>query len=148
MDCRRAKDEWWHTKCEEFETLQSQHTREMHETIKEVAGQGHIQKGSNCIKDKNRNMLFDENEIKQIWEEYVTTLYNDTRANPPDVMNDEGEEIMLSEVEQAIKDLKDKKEPGKDDITAEMIKALNNCTIPIAHRLEVTFTSLVTSPKK
>ena len=32
MDCRRPKDEWWHTKCEEVETLQSQHkTREMHE---------------------------------------------------------------------------------------------------------------------
>ena len=87
------------------------------------------------MKDKNGNMLFDENEIKKIWEEYVTTLYNDTRGNPPDVMNDEGEEIMLSEVEKAIKDLKDKKAPGKDDITAEMIKALDHCTIPIVHRL-------------
>ena len=52
-DCRRAKDEWWHTKCEEVETLQSQHrTREIHEKIKEVTGQGHKHKGSNCIKDK------------------------------------------------------------------------------------------------
>ena len=42
---------------------------------------------------------------------------------------------MLSEVEKAIKDLKDKKAPGKDDITAEMIKALDHCTIPIEHRL-------------
>ena len=64
------------------ETLQSQHrTREMHEKIKEVTGQGRKQKGNNCIKDKNRNMLFDENEIKKIWEEYFTTLYNDTRDN-------------------------------------------------------------------
>ena len=39
------------------------------------------------------------------------------------MMNDEGEEIMLSEVEKAIKDLKEKKAPGKDDITAEMIKS-------------------------
>ena len=35
----------------------------------------------------------------------LPALYNDTRGNPPDVMNDEGEEIMLSEVEKAIKDL-------------------------------------------
>ena len=123
MDCRRARDEWWHTKCEEVETLQSQHrTGEMHEKIKEVTGQGRTQKRGNCIKDKNGNMLFDDNEIKKIWEEYVTTLYNDNRGNPPD---DEGEEIMLSEVEKANKDLKDKKAHSKDDITAEMIKALD-----------------------
>ena len=68
MDFRRAKDEWWHTKCEKVETLQSQHrTREMHEKIKEVTGQGRKQKGSNFIKDRNGNMLFDENEIKKIW---------------------------------------------------------------------------------
>ena len=103
MDCRRAEDEWWHTKREEVENLQSQHrTIEMHGKIKEITGQGRKQKGSNCIKEKNGNMLFDENEIKKIWEEYVTTLYNDTRGNPPVAMNDEGEEIMLSEVEQAI----------------------------------------------
>ena len=98
----------------------------MHENVKEATGQGRKQKGSNSIKDKNGNMLFDENEIKKIWEEYVTTLYNETRGNPPDVMNDEGEEIMLSEVEEAIRDLKDKKAPGKDDITAEMVKALDH----------------------
>ena len=125
MDCRRAKDE----------TLQSRHrTREMHEKIK-VTGQEHKQTGSNCIKDKNGNMLFDESEMKKIWEKYVTTLYNDTRANPPDLMNEEGEEIMLPEVEKAIEDLRDKKAPGKDDITVEMIKALDHCTIPIVHRL-------------
>ena len=78
-------------------------------------------------------MLFDENVIKKIWEECVTTLYNDTRGNPPDVMNDEGEEVMLSEVEKVIKDLKDKKASGKDDIAAEMIKALDHCSIPIVH---------------
>ena len=42
---------------------------------------------------------------------------------------------MLSEVENAIKDLKDKRAPEKDDITAEMVKALDQCTIPIVHRL-------------
>ena len=49
--------------------------------------------------------------------------------------SDEGEEIMCLEVEKATKDLKDKKAPGKDDITAEMIQALYHCTIPIVHRL-------------
>ena len=68
-------------------------TREIHEQIKEVPGQGRKQKGSNCITDKNGNMLFDKNKIIMIWEKYITTLYNNTRGNPPDFMNDEGEEI-------------------------------------------------------
>ena len=80
-------------------------------------------------------------------EEYITTLYHDARGNPPIVMNDEGEEIILSEVQKATNDPKDKKAPGKDDITAEMIKSLNHSTIPIVHR-QITFTSLITSQKK
>ena len=52
-----------------------------------------------------------------------------------DVMNDESEEIMLSEVEIAIKDLTDKKAPGTDDIITDIIKALDHCTIPILHSI-------------
>ena len=50
-------------------------------------------------------------------------------------MNGKGEDIMFSVVEKAIKDLKNKKAPGKYDITTETIKALDHCTIPIIHRL-------------
>ena len=82
-----------------------------------------------------QNVVFAAPRICKIWEEYVTTLYNDTKGNPPDLMIDESEEIMLSEAEEAIKDLKDMKAPGKDDITAEMIQALDHCTIPFVHRL-------------
>ena len=62
--------------------------------------------------------------------------------------------------QKAIKDVKDKKAPGKDDITVEMIKALDHCAIPIVHRLviniykssyipkEVNESIIVTLPKK
>ena len=86
---------------------------------KEVTGRGRIQKGSNCIKGKDENILFDENEIKKNWEECVTALYNDTRENPPDAINDESEEIKLSEVEKAIKNLRDRKVPGNDEKQTE-----------------------------
>ena len=136
MDCRRAKDEWWHIKCEEVETLQSQHwNREIPENIKEVTGQGHKQKGSNCIQDKKGICYLMRMRSTRYGRDMLQHCTMTPAETHPDVMNDEAEEIMVSEVEKAIKNLKDKKAPGKGDITAEMIKSLDHCTIPIVHRL-------------
>ena len=52
-----------------------------------------------------------------------TCMYNDTRGEPPAAENDDGQEILLSEVEQVINSLKFGKAPGNDQIPAEIIKA-------------------------
>ena len=70
-------------------------------------------------------MLFDEDEIKTRWEEYVSELYNDDRVDPPEIEDDDGEEVLISEIEKAIKDLKSGKASGSGMITSEMIKGLN-----------------------
>ena len=70
-------------------------------------------------------MLFDEDEIKSRWEEYVSELYNDDRGDPPEIEDDDGEEVLISEIEKAIKDLKLGKASGSDMITSEIIKALD-----------------------
>ena len=66
-----------------------------------------------CIRDKDGNMLFDRGEITSRWVEYVSELYDDNRKEPPDVVEIEGEEILISEVEKAIRDLKQAKLAGK-----------------------------------
>ena len=43
---------------------------------------------------------------------------------------EDGEEILVSEVEKTIKDLKIGKAPGMDEITTEMIKALDEYSSP------------------
>ena len=135
-DCRKAKEEWWNKKCETVEQLESSHaSRAMHEKIKEITGQGDRKRSNNTIKDKDGKMLFDKEEIKTRWEEYVKELYNDDREDPPTIDNDTGEEILISEVEKAIKDLKKGKAAGSDNITSEMIKALDDMGIKVIHKL-------------
>ena len=38
-------------------------------------------------------MLFDEDETKSRWEEYVSKLYNGDRGDPPKIEDDDGEEV-------------------------------------------------------
>ena len=54
-------------------------------------------------------MLFDEDEIKTRWEEYVSELYNDDRGDPPEIEDDDGEEVLISEIEKAGKGSKVRK---------------------------------------
>ena len=87
---------------------------------------------------KDWKPLFDEDEIKLRWEEYVSELYNDDRGNPPEIdddNDDEGTEVLMSEIEQAIKDHKKGKASGKDMTTTEMIKPLNDKAIDVIHKL-------------
>jgi hypothetical protein len=135
-ECTKAKEEWWNKKCEEVEQLEAKHeSRAMHEKIKEITGQGSRKRGSNCIKDKDGKLLFDEDEIKTRWEEYVSELYDDNRGDQPEIEDENGEEVLLSEVEKAIKELKSGKAAGNDMITSEMIKALDDAGVEIIHKL-------------
>ena len=45
-----------------------------------------------------------KNEIKSRWEEYVRELHNDNRGEQREIKDEEGEEILLSEIEKAIKE--------------------------------------------
>ena len=78
-------------------------------------------------------MLFDEESIRGRWEEYVQELYDDERGDMPTIPDEEedSEEILVSEVEKTIRDLKIGKAPGMDQITTEMIKALDEYPVKV-----------------
>ena len=124
--CKEAKERWWNRKCADIEELEMQHkSKEMYDKVKEVTGSSKKTSNCECIRDKDGNMLFDRGEITSRWVEYVSELYDDNRKEPPDIIEIEVEEILISEVEKAIRDLKTGKACGKDGITTEMIKALD-----------------------
>ena len=97
----------------------------MHAKIKELTNRKHnVKTDSGCIKDKDRNLLFERDEIARRWTQYIKSLYNDqTRSKPEEFENPEGPEILIEEVKKAIKHLKESKAPGEAGITGEQLKA-------------------------
>jgi len=82
------------------------------------------------INDKNGNMLFDENEIKNRWEEYVTDLYGDISNNNLELpSNEDGEDLLVDEAKKAIHELKSGKAAGLDNINTEILKAFDEDSI-------------------
>ena len=128
--CKEAKETWWNMKCGEIESLEREHkSKEMHDKVKEMCNKRRSNQGNNCISDKNGKMLFDSEEVTNRWVECVNELYFDERGSPPDISNKDGYVILQSEVEWVIKNLKNGKAGGNDEITTEMLKALNDVGI-------------------
>ena len=100
-----------------------------------------------AIKDRNGRVLTDKKEIRRRWTEYCGELYAEQteqestkreieelqKISPPTV--DTETNIIMEEVEQAIKKLRNNKSPGNDNITAEMIKQGGEPLVKEIHRL-------------
>ncbi|RUS80216.1 hypothetical protein EGW08_012012 [Elysia chlorotica] len=124
-ECRKAKEKWLQDQCSKVESS-SLHGRSktMYDTLKEIRGTTRQNNSTGCIKDKEGNMLFEQDKIKARWVEYVGDLFDDARPEKPTMPNEEGPPIMREEVEYALRGIKDGKASGLDNITIEMLKAL------------------------
>jgi hypothetical protein len=81
------------------------------------------------IENSQGNVIDDQKEVLKIWEIYFEELYD--RANRPEKLNVEPEEEidedhrgphkLRSEVEKAIKEMRDKKAIGDDDCWETMV---------------------------
>ena len=132
--CREAKERWYNEQCEEIEELEKGYKmNKMHAKIKELTKRKHnVKTDSGCIKDKDGHLLIERDEIAKRWTEYIKTLYSDeTRPEPEEFENPEGPEILIDEVKNAIKHLKENKAPGEDGITGEQLKALDEESLKI-----------------
>ena len=92
------------------------------------------------IKDENGKVLTEENEIKDRWKRYCEKLYasqEETSVDQADFSYDDEEEpdILLSEVKNAIRKLKNNKAPGIDDIPGELLKNFDNAGVKILLQL-------------
>lgn len=95
---------------------------ELHEEIDDYMRHGKMERAYN-------QLLFDEKEITLRWKEYIEHLYNET-----DELFDVGEEESLgsgnepltrTEFDKSLNDLKSRKAIGKDEVPAELLKALD-----------------------
>jgi len=96
-----------------------------------------------CIEDSQGNRRVDQRQVLKIWENYVTELYD--RPNPPETLEVEPEEevdkdekgpyILQSEVEKAIKEMKNRKTTGDDDVPGDVLKLLGEGGLKILTKL-------------
>jgi hypothetical protein len=85
------------------------------------------------IEDSQGNIIIDQRQMLQIWENYITEL--DDRANRPEHLevepeaevdkDEKGPYILQSEVKNIIKEMRDKKTTGDDDgVPGDVLKLL------------------------
>uniref|UniRef100_A0A8D9DVR2 Craniofacial development protein 2 n=1 Tax=Cacopsylla melanoneura TaxID=428564 RepID=A0A8D9DVR2_9HEMI len=126
-ECRKAKEEWLRGKCDEMEELERRHdTHNLHKKIKEFTGSNRKQPPS-ILTDENGNIVIDVAKQKQIWEEYVRELFEDQREeNEYNSEDDEtGPPILKEEVRCAIEAAKNGKAAGPDEISADVLKLID-----------------------
>lgn len=97
-ECKQPRENYRNKKCAEIEVLESIHRyKEMHKKVKELSDHKPRSRGNVCIKDKDGHVLFDDEKIKERWEEYIIELYYGAQGDEPSIETEERGEILLSE---------------------------------------------------
>ena len=152
--CRKDKERYTEDKCEIIVGLCKQgRTSEMYQEIRTL-----IKKFTpklNVIKHVNGETLTENDDILARWKEHSEGLFTNMAAlgsgasatdcddneqgNSSETTDEDDEELipLRSEVELAVKQLKNGKSTGCDDISAEMIKASGELGISLLHKLIV-----------
>ena len=121
--CKERKEEWLKERCDEIEQLQRSNSKEMYEKINELTGKKRATRNS-IIKDIQGNVVTEQDQVLQVWEQYIKTLYDDNRGEKPILEEIEGPEIMKEEIQIAMKGMRKGKAVGEDEISVEMLEAL------------------------
>ena len=133
--CRKvkksARQRWIQQQCEEIENgLAIGRTKQAYSLIKML--QRKFTPRISVMQDQDGNILHAQDEIIQQWTKYCSSLYKDqgggdTMTKDIEIITptstEEPQNILYSQVEEAIRTLKRNKSPGSDQITAEMIQA-------------------------
>ena len=139
--CKEDKKKYLEKKCEKIELcMRRNDSRSMFEEIKSMIQSFKPRLG--VIKDETGMTLTESDDILERWKQYCESMFKKEETEEVDM--DEGRERtepedelepLRSEVEWAIKSLKDGKSPGTDNITAELIRASGEAGVDIYHTL-------------
>ena len=139
--CTNAHEDYLTEKCKIIEKSYNSNPKVVHQRTREISSKKYYKTTTGCIKDKNGNILFEEQTIKQRWTEYIKELYDDPERDGRLIKfnNDlSGPEITKSEVREAISSMKNGKAVGPDEIPVEVIKALGDSAVDVLHDLANT----------
>lgn len=145
---KEAKEAWIKEQCEEMETYEKKYDAfNMYKKVKEITG--NVKKYQiGKIRDKDGRLIVDlENKIKR-WTEYLNELFEDDRGNLTQIINATGPDILKEEVEYAIRNSKNGKANGPDEIPTELLKLLNDKSVNMILQLFNTIYSTGIIPQE
>jgi hypothetical protein len=137
----RAREKWWEEKCDELEEydrrgrsdLMYQAASRLTRTEKKAA------KRTTAINDEKGDLKTDIGEVKMRWKEYIEELYCKSKQPKEEDFDLEkeiqvdhdskGPGLLIEEIQEAIKEMKNGKASGVDDIPAELLKMLDGKAI-------------------
>jgi len=139
-----AKKEYFENICNEIMELQrTGHYDLMYMKTKELGWQETQGIQNIGVEDSRGNRIVELSKVLKIWENYITELYD--RPNRPETLDVEPEVevdtdkkglyILQSEVEKAIREMRNKKATGDDDILADVLKLLGDGGLKIMTKL-------------
>ena len=85
-----------------------------------------IRNANTALRNKNGDVIYEKEQVLDRWVEYIGELFNDNRPEIlPETSTIEltGKDILKSEVEAAIKSMRNGKTTRNDKISKEMIEA-------------------------
>jgi len=132
---RIAKNAWLKRECAEIEQLQNRHDDlNLHKKLKETAGIYRKMRPITTV-NQNNQIVIDNEEKNYVWETYIENLFDDDR--PPIEINNclTGPSITKDEIEKAIRNSKNNKTAGPDEIPSEILKLLDERGITALHKM-------------
>ena len=137
--CICAHKEYLEKKCEETEALHRFNPKQAHKHTKELKRKK-FTNSSGIIQDKVGTILFEENDIKRRWLEYVKELYDkpNTCRSAPSLYFKEplfGPTTLKSEIQNALSSIRNGKALDSGKISAETLKSLNHFGLEILQLL-------------
>ena len=138
--CRKDKANYIQAKCNVIDHHRERNnSRCMYAEIRSLSRR--FQPSLKVIKDANERPLTETKDILERWKQYCENLYSSTNptrrdeVENPEAHDDFDLEPLRSEVEKAVKEMRNGKSPGCDDIPAEMWKHTGQTGITLLHKL-------------
>ncbi|GFO42831.1 endonuclease-reverse transcriptase [Plakobranchus ocellatus] len=124
--CNMSKENWINEKCKEIEQQPKHAQQTMYRNIEEITGKRTFL-STGYIKAMNGDIIIDREKILERWAEYIREFFKDDRKDHSVMENNfAGPPIMKEEVETAIKKMKHGKATDPDNISVELIEALED----------------------
>ena len=134
---RRDKNRHLSQLCQEIENHSTgNNSRELFKGVKHVTGKRPVKLA--VIKDENGIALTESSDIKDRWKRYCEGLFASQEVDmevQEEIPCNEEPDILLSEVNNAIRKLKNNKAPGSDEIPGELLKGTDEAGVKIILQL-------------